>query len=87
MTAQSILTMDMLQNIFLGNIVTYSFLAGALTFFHKSQLRTNKELERTVLALNNEIQRMCTENEWKNDAILQGKITSQRTKSVCDGLL
>ncbi|RGB34384.1 hypothetical protein C1646_668550 [Rhizophagus diaphanus] len=34
---------------------------------------TNNELERTVLVLNNEIQRIHTENEWKNDAITQGK--------------
>jgi hypothetical protein len=77
--------MDVIQNVFSGNVITYAVLAGALSFFRKYQPGTNNELERTVLALNNELQRMRTENEWKNDAVSQGKpITPQ---FACDGLL
>lgn len=73
MHAQGILTMDKLQNALSGNVITYAVIAGSLFFFRNHQPGTNKELERTVLALNNEIQRMRTEIEWKNDAISQGK--------------
>ncbi|PKK58546.1 hypothetical protein RhiirC2_763357 [Rhizophagus irregularis] len=65
--------MDKLQNALSGNVITYAVIAGSLFFFRNYQPGTNKELERTVLALNNEIQRMRTEIEWKNDAISQGK--------------
>ncbi|UZO03089.1 uncharacterized protein OCT59_023502 [Rhizophagus irregularis] len=65
--------MDVIQNVFSGNIISYAVVAVALAFFRKSQPRINNELERTVLALNNEIQRMRTEIKWKNNAILQGK--------------
>ncbi|CAB5213345.1 unnamed protein product [Rhizophagus irregularis] len=71
MHAQGILTMDKLQNALSGNVITYAVIAGSLFFFRNHQPGTNKELERTVLALNNEIQRMRTEIEWKNDAISQ----------------
>ncbi|PKB92850.1 hypothetical protein RhiirA5_443159 [Rhizophagus irregularis] len=63
--------MDVIQNAFSGNIISYVVVAVALAFFCKSQPRINNELERTVLALNNEIQRMRTEIKWKNNAILQ----------------
>jgi uncharacterized protein YoxC len=66
--------MDVIQNVFSGNIIiSYAVVAVALAFFCKSHLGTNNELERTVLTLNNEIQRMRTEIEWKNNAISQGK--------------
>jgi hypothetical protein len=69
MFTRSILTIDVIQDVFSGNVITYAVLAGALSFFCKYQPGTNKELERIALVLNNEIQRMRTENEWKNDAI------------------
>ena len=79
MLTRGILTMDMLQNILSGNVITYTFLAGVLSFFRTSgkyqpEKSNNNELERTVLALNNELQRMRAENEWRNDAISQGKL-------------
>ena len=75
MFTQDILIIDMIQNVFSGNIITYTVLAIALSYFRKYQSGTNSELERTVLALNNELQRMHAENEWRNDAISQGKST------------
>lgn len=58
MLSRDVLTMDMIQNVFSGNVITYAILAGALSFFRKYQPGTNNELEKIVLALNNEIQRM-----------------------------
>jgi hypothetical protein len=57
--------MDMIQNVLSGNVIIYAVLAGTLSFFRKYQ-PANNELKRIVLVLNNEIQRICTENEWKN---------------------
>jgi hypothetical protein len=71
MLSRGVLTM--IQNFFSGNVITYTVLAGVLSFFRKYQPGTNNELERTILALNNELQRMRAENEWRNDAISQGK--------------
>ena len=81
MLTRGVLTMDMLQNILSGNVITYTFLAGVLSFFRTSgkyqpERSNNNELERTVLALNNELQRMRAENEWRNSAISQGKSNS-----------
>lgn len=70
---------DVIQNVFLKNVITYAVLAGTLSYF--CQPRTNNELERTILAINNELQRMCTENNWKNNAISQGE--SQSAEGVC----
>jgi hypothetical protein len=71
MHTRGILTMDMLQNVFSGNVASYAVVAVALSFFR--QPGANNELERTLLALNNELQKMRAENEWRNDVISQGK--------------
>jgi hypothetical protein len=51
MLSREVLTMDMIQNVLSGNVITYAVLAGALSFFRKYQPGTNKELERTVLSV------------------------------------
>jgi hypothetical protein len=81
MLTRGILTMDMLQNILSGNVITYTFLAGVLSFFRTSgkyqpEKSNNNELEKMILTLNNELQKMRAENEWRNDAISQGKSNS-----------
>jgi hypothetical protein len=50
--------------------------SGALSFFRKYRPGSNNELEKTILALNNELQIMRTENEWRSDATSQGKSNS-----------
>ncbi|PKY13280.1 hypothetical protein RhiirB3_518667 [Rhizophagus irregularis] len=37
-------------------------------------IQRDNNLERTVLTLSNELQRMRTEAEWRNDAISQGRV-------------
>ena len=59
----------MLQSIFLGNIIIYIFLVGVFLFLRKYLSSTPEKtqiakLEKTVLALNNEIQKMKGEVEW-----------------------
>jgi hypothetical protein len=44
MLTRGILTIDMIQNVFSGNVITYAVLAGALFYFR--QAGTNNELER-----------------------------------------
>ena len=77
--------MDMIQNVFSGNVITYAVLAGALSFFRKYQPErsNNSDIEKSILALNNELQRMYTENEWRNDAISQGTLLYDLLRMIC----
>jgi len=69
--------MDIIQNAFSGNTITYAVLGGVLLLFctsdkHKPK-SNNNESEKSN---NNELQRLRTENEWRHDAISQGKSNS-----------
>jgi len=76
MITRDILTIEMLQGIFSGNVIIYIFLVGVFLILRKylspapakSQVA---KLEKTVLALNNEIQKMKGEAEWER--VSQGK--------------
>ncbi|RGB39140.1 hypothetical protein C1646_690492, partial [Rhizophagus diaphanus] len=69
MLSRDVLTMKMIQSIFSGNINIYIIFAIAIFFFRKYLMGSgDNNLERTVLTLSNELQRMRTEAEWKNDA-------------------
>ena len=62
MLSQDVLTMDMLQNIFSENVITYTFLAGALSFF------------RAFGKYDPDTKQWTSKNaRWKNNATLQGK--------------
>uniref|UniRef100_U9SN98 Uncharacterized protein n=2 Tax=Rhizophagus irregularis (strain DAOM 181602 / DAOM 197198 / MUCL 43194) TaxID=747089 RepID=U9SN98_RHIID len=72
MLSHGVLTMEMIQSIFSGNVNIYIIVAIAIIFFRKYLLLSgDNNLERTVLTLSNELQRMRTEAEWRNDAISQ----------------
>ncbi|CAB4485461.1 unnamed protein product [Rhizophagus irregularis] len=72
MLSHDVLTMEMIQSIFSGNVNIYIIVAIAIIFFRKYLLLSgDNNLERTVLTLSNELQRMRTEAEWRNDAISQ----------------
>src|ERR1051325_8388442 len=74
MLSRGALTIEMIQGIFSGNINIYLFTVAGFIFFRKYLMGSrDNNLERTILALNNEIQRMRTEADWKNDAISQGR--------------
>ena len=86
MVTHSVLTIDMIQGIFSGNVNIYIIFAVAIFFFRKYLMRSgDNNLERTVLTLSNELQRMRTEAEWRNDAISQGKscATEEENTTSC----
>src|SRR5205085_1247560 len=59
---------------FFWNVNIYIIVAIAIIFFRKYLMRSgDNNLERTVLTLSNELQRMRTEAEWRNDAISHGR--------------
>ena len=76
MITRDILTIEMLQGIFSGNVIIYIFLVEVFLFLRKylspapakSQVA---KLEKSILALNNEIQKMKGEAEWER--VSQGK--------------
>ena len=64
MLSRGVLTMEMIQSIFSGNVNIYIIVAIAIIFFRKYLMRSgDNNLERTVLTLSNELQRMHTEAE------------------------
>ena len=76
MILRGVLTMETLQGIFSGNVIIYIFLVGVFLFLRKylsSTLAKSQiaKLEKSILALNNEIQKMKGEAEW--DRVSQGK--------------
>ncbi len=70
--------METLKIIFFSkNINMYIILAVVFIYFYNNQMsrgQKNDDLKRSILVLNNELQRMRTENEWRNEAVSQGKI-------------
>src|ERR1044071_2099274 len=75
MLSRSVLTIEMIQGIFSGNISIYLFFAITIFFFRKYLMRSrDNNLERTILTLSNELQRMRTEAEWRNDTASQGRL-------------
>ena len=73
MLSRGVLTMEMIQDIFSGNISIYLIFAITIFFFRKYLMGSrDNNLERTVLTLSNELQRMRTEAEWRNDTASQG---------------
>ena len=75
MLSRGVLTMEMIQNIFSGNISIYLIFAITIFFLRKYLMGSrDNNLERTVLTLSNELQRMRTEAEWRNDTASQGRL-------------
>ena len=76
MLIRGVIIIEMLQGIFLGNAIIYIIFAVVIIFLRKylspapakSQVA---KLEKSILALNNEIQKMKGEAEW--DHVSQGK--------------
>ncbi|CAG8813656.1 36725_t:CDS:2, partial [Racocetra persica] len=72
MLTRGVLTMDMIQGIFSGNITIYIIFVVAIIFFRKYLKGSgDNNLEKTILALSNELQRMRTEAEWRNETASQ----------------
>ncbi|GBC45087.2 hypothetical protein GLOIN_2v1587402 [Rhizophagus irregularis DAOM 181602=DAOM 197198] len=74
MISHDVLTMDMIQGILSGNTSIYIILAIAIFLSRKYLMGMqdkNNNLERTLLTLSNELQRIRTEAEWRNDASSQ----------------
>src|SRR5215204_3015367 len=76
MLLRGILTVETFRGIFLGNAIIYIFLVGVFLFLRKYLSSTPAKsqiakLEKSILALNNEIQKMKGEAEW--DRVSQGK--------------
>ncbi len=69
-----VLTMEILQIIFSGNFFTYTILVEVFIYLHRYQANPQNNLERSILTLNNELQRMCIENEWRNEVISQDTV-------------
>ncbi len=73
---QDVLTIEMLQDIFSGNVIIYIIFVGVIIFLRKylspapAKSQVTK-LEKSILALNNEIQKMKGEVEW--ECVSQGK--------------
>ena len=74
MISRGVINIENLQAIFSGNLFLYLIFAGVIIYFRKQQTGRNNDLERSILALNNELHRMRTENDWRNDAVSQGMI-------------
>ena len=74
MISWDIVTIENLQAIFSENLFLYIIFAEAFIYFHQQQTRRNNGLERSILALNNELQKIRTENEWRNDTVSQDMI-------------
>jgi cbb3-type cytochrome oxidase subunit 3 len=72
MISRGVISIENLQTIFSGNLFLYIFFAGAFIYFRKQQTGRNNNLDKTILALNNELRKMRTENEWRDDAVSQG---------------
>ncbi|GES81249.1 hypothetical protein GLOIN_2v1510815 [Rhizophagus clarus] len=86
MLSRGVLTMEMIQSIFSGNVNIYIIVAIAIIFFRKYLMRSgDNNLERTVLTLSNELQRMRTEAEWRNDTASQGSNRFSSTSHVSMG--
>src|SRR3954447_20854835 len=76
MLTRGVVTIEILQGIFSGNAIIYIIFAVVIIFLRKylspapakSQVA---KLEKSILALNNEIQKMKGEAEW--DRVSQGK--------------
>jgi hypothetical protein len=84
MISRGALTMDMIQGILSGNTSIYIILAIAIFFSRKylmgMQDKNNNNLERTLLTLSNELQRIRTEAEWRNDVSSQGMACDRKKK-------
>ena len=63
---------DAPEYFFGGNLIVYLFFISAFVYLRRNQAGRNNNLERSILELNNELQRMRIENEWRVDAISQG---------------
>jgi len=68
--------MEILHTITTGNEIIYIFLVVAFIYLRKNIMTPSdpsiKKLEKAILALNNEINRMRTETEWKSEIRSQG---------------
>ncbi len=75
MLTRGVLTIEMLQSVFSGNAIIYIIFAVVIIFLRKylslaSAKSQVAKLEKSILALNNEIQKMKGEAEW--DRVSQG---------------
>ena len=74
MLTRGVLTIEMLQSVFSGNAIIYIIFAVVIIFLRKylslaSAKSQVTKLEKSILTLNNKIQKMKEEAEW--DHVLQ----------------
>ena len=76
---RDILTMEILHTIIPGNTIIYIIPAITFLYLRKNIMSPQipsdpsiKKLEKAILTLNNEINRMRTETEWKSEIRSQG---------------
>ena len=85
MLTRGVLTIEALQGIFARNVIMYIIFAGGVLFLRKylSPTLTPQiaKLEKSILALNNEIQKIKGEIEW--DRVSQGKKYSALPRCLC----
>lgn len=77
MVLRGVLTIEILRGVFSGNVITYIIIVGVFLFLRIFSTSASAEsqkitkLEKTILALNNDIQKIKGEAEW--DRVSQGK--------------
>jgi len=85
MLTRGVLTIEALQGIFARNVIMYIIFAGGVLFLRKYLSPTPTpqiaKLEKSILALNNEIQKIKGEIEW--DRVSQGKKYSALPRCLC----
>jgi len=86
---RGILNMEILHTITTGNEIIYIFLVVAFIYLRKNIMTPSdpsiKKLENAILILNNEINRMRTETEWKSEIRSQGNdiVILDKVRAIC----
>ena len=86
---RGILNMKILHTITTGNTIIYTFLVVAFIYLRKNIMTPSdpsiKKLENAILILNNEINRMRTETEWKSEIRSQGNdiVILDKVRAIC----
>ena len=59
---------------FLTSIAPYAIIVFMYILYKRQSIDSNtKKIEKTILALSNEVNKMRTESEWKSETRSQGK--------------
>ena len=89
---RGILNMEILHTITTGNAIIYIFLVVAFIYLRKNimtpQISSDpsiKKLENAILVLNNEMNRMRTETEWRSEIRSQGNniVILDKVRALC----